>query len=144
MRRLLRLRGRCRLEGVKPLRRLTRPLLGAIFVVSGYDVMRNPEPRARTAEPVIRQMSEIIPVFPSEPVQAVRLNAAVHLVAGSMLALGILPRLSALTLAGSMIPTTYGGHRFWEYEDKMQRAQQQAHFLKNLAILGGLLTEALT
>lgn len=129
---------------MKAFRPLTRPLLGAVFILSGVDVLRNPEPRARIAEPVIKQMSEMIPVFPSEPVQAVRLNAAVHLVAGTTLALGILPRLSALTLAGSMIPTTYGGHRFWEFEDEMQRGQQRSHFLKNLAILGGLLTEALS
>jgi putative oxidoreductase len=75
--------------------------------------------------------------------RAERGDALVHVAAGGMLAAGILPRLAALTLAGSLVPTTFGGHRFWEIEDPMQRAQQRTHFLKNTAILGGLLIAAL-
>ena len=33
-----------------------------------------------------------------------------------MLALGIWPRLAALGLIGSIVPTTAAGHRFWEEE----------------------------
>jgi uncharacterized membrane protein YphA (DoxX/SURF4 family) len=47
-----------------------------------------------------------------------------------------------MTLATSLVPTTFGGHRFWEISDPAQRAQQQVHFLKNAAILGGLLIAA--
>jgi P-loop Domain of unknown function (DUF2791)/DoxX len=40
----------------------------------------------------------------------VRGNGAVQVVGGALLASGTLPRLAALTLAGSMIPTTVAGH----------------------------------
>lgn len=46
-------------------------------------------------------------------------------------------------LAGSLVPTTLAGHRFWEETDKQERAAQQIHFLKNLSMLGGLMLAAL-
>lgn len=117
-------------------------LLGGIFIAGGIDVLRQPEPRAKLAEPVVEQLGGL-PGVPEDAESAVRLNALTHVVAGSALALGVLPRLAALVLAGSIVPTTLGGHRFWELDDPGARAQQQTHFLKNAAILGGLLLEAL-
>jgi uncharacterized membrane protein YphA (DoxX/SURF4 family) len=61
---------------------------------------------------------------------------------GALLAVGIFPRLAGLALAGSLVPTTFAGHPFWQIEDPTQRAQQRVHFLKNAAILGGLLIAA--
>jgi len=37
------------------------------------------------------------------------------------------------------VPTTLAGHRFWEEEDEAARAQQTVQFLKNAAMMGGLL-----
>ena len=37
------------------------------------------------------------------------------------------------------MPTTYVGHPFWSAPDKGERQIQQAQFLKNLSMLGGLL-----
>jgi putative oxidoreductase len=122
---------------------LARPLLAGIFISGGLDVLRNPGPRAKLARPVVERMSSSVPGLPADPELAVRMNAVVHVAAGSALALGILPRLSALALAASLVPTTLGGHRFWEHEDPAMRGQQQAHFMKNAAILGGLLVVAL-
>jgi hypothetical protein len=59
-----------------------------------------------------------------------------------MLAMGLLPRLSSLAIAATLVPTTIAGHRYWEAEDDSERAQQRIHFLKNLAIFGGLLIAA--
>ena len=64
-------------------------------------------------------------------------------IAGGMLAAGILPRLAASALAGSTVLTTIGGHRFWEAGDPQERGMQRTQFLKNAAILGGLLLTAL-
>jgi uncharacterized membrane protein YphA (DoxX/SURF4 family) len=75
-------------------------------------------------------------------VSVVRLNAAVHVVAGTLLALGKMPRLAAAVLAASLVPTTLAGHRFWEEESPQSKAMQRSHFLKNLAILGGLIVTA--
>jgi multidrug efflux pump subunit AcrA (membrane-fusion protein) len=66
----------------------------------------------------------------------------VQVLAGSLLAIGKFPRLSAAALAASLLPTTAAGHRFWESDDKQERSQQQIHFLKNLSMLGGLLIAA--
>src|SRR5271156_6170820 len=121
------------------LRALARPLLASIFVVRGYDTFRHPEKVATRAEPVITPLAERFPAVPAKPEDAVRLNGAVQMAAGTMLALGRWPRLSALALAATLVPTTLAGHRFWEAEDDATKAQQRIHFLKNTSMLGGLL-----
>jgi putative oxidoreductase len=59
------------------------------------------------------------------------------LVGGLMVALGIWGDLGALLLLVFVVPTAYFMHAFWNVEDPMQRANQQAHFMKNLALAGG-------
>jgi putative oxidoreductase len=121
------------------LRAVARPLLASIFVLQGYDTLRHPDKYAAEAEPVVRPIAERVSVLSGKPEQAVRINGAVQLVAGSLLALGRFPRLSALAIAATLVPTTLAGHRFWEAPPDEDRAQQQIHFLKNLSMLGGLL-----
>ena len=117
-------------------------MLASIFIVQGYETLLHPERVAPAAEPVVRPIADRVPVVPDQVEQAVRINGAVQLVAGSMLALGRWPRLSALAIAATLVPTTYAGHRFWETDDKQERAQQRNHFLKNLTMFGGLLIAA--
>jgi putative oxidoreductase len=121
--------------------RLARVLLSGIFMSSGVDVLRNPEPRAVIATPFLERIRPLAPALPSDPVLVVRANAAIQLAAGATLAVGILPRLSALALAGSLVPTTLGAHRFWEQQEPAA-TQQRTQFLKNTAILGGLILVA--
>ena len=40
------------------------------------------------------------------------------------------------------MPTTLAGHRFWEDSDPEKKFSNQAHFLKNAGLLGGLLIAA--
>lgn len=124
------------------IRHIARPLLASIFVAAGADTMLHPAERAKTAEPVIARLHQAAPALPEDAETVVRLNGAAQLMAGLSLATGRLPRLSALLLAGSLVPTTLGGHRFWEFDDPRQRQQQRTHALKNGAILGGLLFAA--
>ena len=124
------------------LRAIARPMLAAVFVIQGYDTLRHPEKVAQRAEPVLRPLRERVPILPAETEDTVRLNGAVQVVAGSMLALGMWPRLAATVLAGSLVPTTLAGHRYWEHEDQQTRTQHRIHFLKNVAMLGGLLIAA--
>jgi uncharacterized membrane protein YphA (DoxX/SURF4 family) len=91
---------------------------------------------------VVAQIAQQVPVMPAETEQAVRLNGAVQAVAGTTLGLGLLPRLSALVLAGTLVPTTLAGHRYWEIEDPELRAEQRVHFLKNVTMIGGLMIAA--
>jgi putative oxidoreductase len=117
-------------------------MLASIFVLQGFDAMVNPERVSSRAEPVVQPLAERVPLMPSETEQAVRINGAVQFAGGLLLGMGRLPRLSALAIAATLVPTTLAGHRFWEIEDKQERAAQRIHFLKNLAILGGLLLAA--
>lgn len=118
-------------------------MLASIFVVQGLDTLQHPEKVAARAEPVVRPVAERAHgLVPAETEQAVRLNGAVQVVAGTMLGAGILPRLAAFALAGTLVPTTLAGHRFWEAQDPQERAQQRIHFLKNVTMLGGLLVAA--
>jgi uncharacterized membrane protein YphA (DoxX/SURF4 family) len=125
------------------IRTIARPLLAGVFIAGGMDVLANPEPRAKLAKPVVDKVAAFVPLAPSDPKVAVALNAAVQIGAGSMLAAGILARLAALALATSIVPTTLAAHRFWEQEDPAQRSRHRVEFLKNTAILGGLLVVAL-
>jgi uncharacterized membrane protein YphA (DoxX/SURF4 family) len=127
---------------LKPIRWIARPLMGGIFVLSGLDVLAKPEGRAKVAKPVVDKLAQYIGIVPPDPTTAVTLNALVQVGGGAMLAAGILPRLAALALAASLVPTTVAGHPFWQIEDPAQRAQQRVHFLKNVAIFGGLLIAA--
>src|SRR3954453_8771438 len=122
-------------------RRIARPLMAGIFITGGIDVLRNPGPRAQRAEPVTSKLAETLPL-PDDTETVVKLNAGVQIGAGTLLALGKLPRLSAAILAASLVPTTAAGHRFWEEESSQSKAMQRTHFLKNLAILGGLVIAA--
>ena len=113
-------------------------MLAGIFVHGGLEAFRDPKSKARRAETVAPKIADAAGVD-ADTVQLVRLNGAVQVGAGIALALGVLPRLAALTLAGSLVPTTLAGHRFWEEEDPAAEAQQTTHFLKNVGLLGGLL-----
>jgi uncharacterized membrane protein YphA (DoxX/SURF4 family) len=116
-------------------------MVASIFVIQGYETFRRPERVAPRAESVVRPLAERIPAVPAKT-EAVRLNGAVQMVAGLLLALGRFPRLSALALAATLVPTTAAGHRFWEAEEEAEQAQQRIGFLKNLSMFGGLLITA--
>ncbi len=129
------------------MRRIARPMLAAVFVSGGIETLRNPKPRIQAAEPIVDktvgQVREKLPdEVPTDTESLVRLDAAIKIGAGVALGLGRFPRLAALLLAGTLVPTTAAGHRFWEYEDPKERAAQRSHFLKNVGLLGGLMIAA--
>ena len=128
-------------------RRIARPLLASSFVYGGIDTLRNPQSRVPGARPIVEQITkaadEQLPVeVPRDVEQWVKIDAGVKVGAGVLFALGWFPRLSALALAGSIVPTTLAGHRFWEDTDDEKKFSNQAHFLKNAGLLGGLLIAA--
>ncbi|GAA2002097.1 DoxX family protein [Catenulispora subtropica] len=124
------------------IRAAARPMLAAMFVAGGFNSVVDPKRVAAKAEPVVGAVADRVPGVPKDAETAIRLNGAVQLGAGVALALGLMPRASALALAGTLVPTTYAGHPFWEIKDPADRAQQRIHFLKNLAMFGGLLFAA--
>ncbi|MFC8869282.1 DoxX family membrane protein [Streptomyces sp. NPDC057148] len=119
-----------------------RPMLASMFVAGGLQSLRRPEDVAPAAEPIVRPLTDRVSVLPDRTEQLVRLNGAVQAVGGLMLGLGRCPRLSALALAATLVPTTLAAHRYWDADDPSDRAQQRIHFLKNLSMMGGLLIAA--
>src|SRR5689334_17677974 len=149
------------------LRRVARPMLAAIFIQGGVNALRHPQAHAQAAKPVLDAVTPALehatdaaaPTIDkaarSVPVDLpptstnwlddetlIKIDGAVKVVAGSMLALGKAPRLASTALAASLIPTTLAAHRFWEETDPQARTNQEIQFLKNTAILGGLLIAA--
>lgn len=125
------------------LRRIARPLLASTFIYGGVNTLRKPGPHAERATPVVNRIADVLPErAPKDALTLVRVDAAVKVAAGTLLGIGKAPRVSALALAGSIVPTTLAGHRFWEMDDPAQRENHRIHFLKNLGLLGGLLIAA--
>ncbi len=141
------------------LRRIARPMLAAVFVSGGINALRNPKPRVETAGPAVdkatdqlldklpdqaldRVPDKIVDKVPTDAESLVKINAAAQVGAGIALGLGKFPRLAALVLAGSTVPTTLAGHAFWDKTDPAERAHQQVQFLKNMGLVGGLLLAA--
>ena len=128
-------------------RRVARPMLASIFIAGGVDALRNPTGRAKKATPLIEKSQNSLPnevtdQIPSDPETLVRINAAVQVGGGILLATGKAPRLASAALAGSLIPTTLAGHAFWNETDPVAKGVQRIEFFKNLSLLGGLLIAA--
>lgn len=107
---------------------LAEILLSPVFVLGGLATLRNPQPRAE-------QLARFRLPFPT---LLVRLNGAVMVAAGLCLALNILPGIASVVLALVLVPTTVFGHAFWFAEEGGAREEQLSHFVKNVAVLGGL------
>ena len=111
------------------LRTLGHLLLSGIFISGGWAAFSQPGGRpTKVAEAGI-----------PEPELAVELNGALMVIGGTMLGLGIAPKVAATMLIGSLIPTTIVGHTFWKEETGTGRQNHLTQFLKNLGLIGGLL-----
>ncbi|WP_456239107.1 DoxX family membrane protein [Rhodococcus chondri] len=122
-------------------------MLASIFIAGGIDALRSPAPKATAAQPGLDKAVKAMPAavtdrLPSNPETLVQINAAVQIGAGALFAIGKAPRLSALALAGTLVPTTVAGHDFWSVQDPASRAQQRTQFIKNVSLMGGLLIAA--
>lgn len=121
-----------------PLRVAARMLTGSTYAVLGLDAVRAPGVRVELAGPTIASLRKALPL-PESDEEVVRGNAAVQALAGTFLALGKAPSVSALVLASSLVPTTIAGHAFWTIDDPSTRKLQRVQFHKNMAMIGGLL-----
>jgi putative oxidoreductase len=72
---------------------------------------------------------------------AIWLAAAVEILGGLSILLGFQARIAAWLLFLYLIPTSVVFHNFWAMQG-MDKMDAQAHFFKNVAIMGGLLVVA--
>jgi|SRR5829696_1886674 len=124
-------------------RRAARAALAASFISGGLDQLRNPQSKAGPASPIAKPIAERVPQLPDDPESLVRLDGAIKVLGGTALVFGPFARPAALLLAGSLVPTTLAGHRFWETTDPDQRVSDRVEFFKNVSLIGGLLIAAL-
>lgn len=111
------------------LRYLAQVFLSGVFFIGGADAFRKPGGRVQKAADFGMP----------EPELAVKANGAAMVVGGAALALDVAPRAAAALLAVCLIPTTLAGHAFWKESSEAGRAGHRTQFLKNAAMLGGLL-----
>ncbi len=128
------------------IRRIARPLLSVAFIGQGVDALRNPKPAADAARPALDGMRQLPdPIGPNVPSNAetfARVNAAVQVGGGLLLATGKLPRLASAALAVTVIPGSVGGHMFWNEADPQRKADERRAFMTDLSLLGGLIIAA--
>ena len=128
------------------IRRIARPMLSAVFISRGIDALRSPKPAADAARPTIEGLSKLPdPVgtnVPSNAEAVARVNAAVQIGGGLLLATGKLPRLASAALALTVVPGSLGGHTFWSESDPHRKADERRAFLTDVSLIGGLIIAA--
>lgn len=60
-------------------------------------------------------------------------------IGGLMVAFGVWMDLAAILLIVFLVPTAFTMHAFWKIDDPMQKAGEQAQFMKNIALTGACL-----
>jgi len=110
-----------------------RILLALLFLVAGSRKLMAPAASAGYFAKLGFPMTDVL----------VWVVIAVEIGAALLLILGWKTRYAAWALALFTLIATFAAHRFWEF-DAAQYANQMNHFLKNLAIVGGMLILAAT
>jgi uncharacterized membrane protein YphA (DoxX/SURF4 family) len=128
------------------IRRIARPMLSAVFISRGIDALRSPKPAADAARPTLDGLSKLPdPVgtnVPSNAEMVARVNAAVQIGGGLLLATGKLPRFASAALALSVVPGSLGGHTFWSETDPQRKAEERRAFVTDVSLIGGLIIAA--
>jgi uncharacterized membrane protein YphA (DoxX/SURF4 family) len=128
------------------IRRIARPLLSVAFIGQGVDALRNPKPAADAARPALDGMRALPdPIgtnVPSDAETFARVNAAVQIGGGLLLATGKMPRLASAALAFTVIPGSIGAHMFWTETDPQRKGDQRRALMTDLSLLGGLIIAA--
>jgi uncharacterized membrane protein YphA (DoxX/SURF4 family) len=128
------------------IRRVARPMLSAVFIGRGVEALRNPKPAADAARTTLEGLSKMPdPVgsnVPSSPESVARVTGAVQIGGGLLLATGKLPRVASAALALTVVPSSLGGHMFWNEVDPHRKAEERRAFLTDVSLIGGLIIAA--
>jgi putative oxidoreductase len=110
---------------------LGRLLLSVIFILSGVQKLMH---FSQTASMMAGKGIPLATV-------ALALSIAVEVGGGLLLIIGYKVRYVAMVMALFLVPVTLTFHNFWAFQGAA-REMQMVNFLKNLAIMGGLLVAA--
>ena len=111
-----------------------RILLASLFLVAGIRKLMAPAASAGYFAKLGFPMTDVL----------VWVVIAVEIGGALLLILGWKTRWAAYALAIFTVIATFAAHRFWEFSDAAQYNAQLNNFLKNLAIIGGMLILAAT
>jgi len=112
-----------------------RVLISAVFIVFGFLQFTNIG--NYIANPAVLKVASMTGGILS-PMVIAYLVAAIDLFGGILILVGYQTRWTAIVLIAFAVLTLVFVHTFWTMEGPA-RAANQAHFYKNLAIIGGLL-----
>lgn len=110
---------------------LGRVLLSAIFLMSGVMKIMT---WSHTVETMQHKGMTAVPFL-------LGCAIGIELVCGFLVLIGFKTKFAAWILFLFLIPVTLTFHDFWKYEGSARENQTQ-HFMKNVTIMGGLLTLA--
>ncbi len=113
----------------QPLIWIGRGLLGLYFVVPGLAKLTD---LAGTSEYMAAQAVPLIPL-------ALGATIILQVGAGASLMLGWRPQVMAAVLAGLTLLINLFMHDFWNITDAVRQAHETQNFVKNLAIMAGLM-----
>ncbi|HBD12236.1 MAG TPA: DoxX family protein [Porticoccaceae bacterium] len=109
-----------------------RLLIAALFIPAGYNKIAGFEGVSGYMAAKGLPMADVLLV----------LTIVIELGGGIMILLGWRAAEAALTIALFLIPVTVVFHGFWAFDDPQLAAAEQRVFMKNIAIIGGLLVIA--
>ncbi|MBB1026283.1 DoxX family membrane protein, partial [Dietzia sp. DQ11-38-2] len=136
------------------IRRLARPMLATVFVIDGVETLRNPQAHVAKAAPLVDKAAPLVekgeqavnehvttsvPPVTKDTETLVKALAGVKVGAGVLFALGKAPRLSALALTASHLPTTVTRNDFWAESDSAAKSRKTTGLATDVALLGALL-----
>jgi putative oxidoreductase len=104
-----------------------RAVFGGYFLYSGWKHWKN------------RQMMSSYAASKGVPAAelAVVGSGAMVALGGLSLLLGVRPKMGAALIAGFLAGVTPTMHAFWKDENPQEKMNNEVHFMKNLALLGG-------
>ena len=121
-------------------------MLSAVFISRGVESLRSPKPAADATRQTLEGLSKLPdPVgtnVPSNAETVAKVNAAVQIGGGLLLATGRFPRVASIALAASVVPGSLGGHAFWNEADPQRKAEERKAFITDISLLGGLIIAA--
>ena len=121
-------------------------MLSAVFISRGVESLRSPKPAADATRQTLDGLSKLPdPVgtnVPSDAETVAKVNAAVQIGGGLLLATGKFPRVASIALAASVVPGSLGGHAFWNQSDPQRKTEERKAFITDISLLGGLIIAA--
>lgn len=108
---------------------LGRLIFGGFFLYSGLHHFQEKKALSQYAA------AKNVPL----PDIAVTVSGAMLVLGGASIVLGVKPKIGALAILGFLAGVSPMIHDFWRTEDSQQRQNEMAHFMKNVAMLGGVM-----